>query len=394
MGSVIASVNGQDIKGKQSDIATRKRVGEHRINFDILPNIDPILRKCNRRNEVYEQVNSDTRVRAAVRQRKAKITGMEWGFKGGNTPEDQIKVLTDLYESYNMRETISQVLNASGFGYQVFEINWGRAGDLILPVELIAKPNHWFAYNQDNELVLKTNNLKTEPLPQEKFIVARNNPTYDNPYGEGYLSSCFWPVTFRKNGWAAWSIFMEKYGMPLAVLTGKEGTKQDEIDEAAEAVAEAVLDGVISLPSNFELEMHEAAKGKESVHSQYIDYANTDIAIAVLGTNLTMEIKGGSLAASGTSKEVTEDQVESDEKLTEEFFNELTGRIYNFNWNQEQCPQLDLFEEKDVSKERSERDKNLLESNPNLKLTEVYYERNYKLKKDEFAIINTTGNEG
>lgn len=389
MGNVSAVIDGQDVTKKDKDIATRKRSGEtFQLSFDGLENIDPILKCLNKDVEVYEQVLSDTRVRAAVRQRKAKITGMEWVIAGENTPEDQIKTLTSLFTSYKMHQTISQVLNASGFGRQVFEINWGMVGGLLLPVELISKPNHWFAYDDDNILVFKPLTGGTEKLPKDKFIVARNNPSYDNPYGEGYLPACFWPVTFRKNGWGSWAIYLEKYGMPLPILKPTQGTAEKDIRDAVDAVASAVHDAVVSIPDNFEYEIVEAARGGDSVHGKMIDAANTDIAIAVLGTNLTMEIKGGSLAASETSKGVADEQVESDEKLVEGFFDDLLGLIYKFNWSPDQCPVMDLFPEESVQLERSKRDKNLLDSNPSLKLTKEYYTKNYNLAEDDFDIVD------
>ena len=388
-------IDGQEVESKQRDWATRRRVGDNfTISFDGLPNVDPILECLDTRDHVYAQILSDTRVRAAVRQRKAKITGMEWKIQGENTPEEQIEVLTDLFTSYNMRNVISQVLNAPGFGYQVFEINWGMIDGLLLPVDLIAKPNHWFRYNDKNQLMFRPINGQLKKLPRNKFIVATNEPTYENPYGWGYLSTCFWPVTFRKNGWAGWSIFAEKYGMPLPIVRGDESTQQSEIDDAADAVASAVQDAVISLPKNFEVDVVEAARGGDSVHSKFIDAANTDIAIAVLGTNLTMEIKSGSLAAAEVSRDVAEDQVESDEKLTEEFLNELLGKIYQLNWSSDQCPVFDLFAEEDIDKERSERDKNLLDSNPNLRLNKIYYQKNYKLDDEDFDIVDSQENGG
>lgn len=388
-------IDGQEVESKQRDWATRRRAGDNfTISFDGLPNVDPILECLDTRDHVYAQILSDTRVRAAVRQRKAKITGMEWKIQGENTPEEQIEVLTDLFTSYNMRNVISQVLNAPGFGYQVFEINWGMIDGLLLPIDLIAKPNHWFRYNDKNQLMFRPINGQLKKLPRNKFIVATNEPTYENPYGCGYLSTCFWPVTFRKNGWAGWSIFAEKYGMPLPIVRGDESTQQSEIDDAADAVASAVQDAVISLPKNFEVDVVEAARGGDSVHSKFIDAANTDIAIAILGTNLTMEIKSGSFAAAEVSRDVAEDQVESDEKLTEEFFNELLGKIYQFNWSSDQCPVFDLFAEEDIDKERSERDKNLLDSNPNLRLNKIYYQKNYKLDDEDFDIVDSQENGG
>lgn len=389
MGNISAVVDGETVTNKDKEFATRKRSGEtFQISFDGLENIDPILKCLNKDIEVYEQVRSDTRVRSAERQRKAKITGMEWVIKGDDTPDDQIKILTSLLTSYKMRDTISQVLNASGFGRQVFEINWGMVGGLLLPVELISKPNHWFAYDDDNVLVFKPITGGIQALPKDKFIVARNNPSYDNPYGEGYYPACFWPVTFRKNGWGAWAIYLEKYGMPLPIIRPDEGTTEIETQDAVNAVASASLDAVLAIPRNFDYEIIEAARGGDSIHAKLIDAANTDIAIAVLGTNLTMEIKGGSLAASETSKGVADEQVESDEKLVEGFFDDLLGLIYKFNWSPEQCPTIDLFPEENVEKERSERDKNLLDSNRSLKFTKSYYEKNYNLAEDDFDIVD------
>jgi hypothetical protein len=64
----------------------------------------------------------------------------------------------------------------------------------------VGKPPEWFQFDNDNLLRFRAKDagLEGEPVPLNKFVVPRQDATYDNPYGFPDLSMCFWPVTFKK----------------------------------------------------------------------------------------------------------------------------------------------------------------------------------------------------
>ena len=90
---------------------------------------------------------------------------------------------------------------------QPLEVVWRRDGTSTVPDRVVGKPVEWFVFAaEDNSLRLRTkaNLILGEELPPKKFLLARYNATYDNPYGERVLSRCFWPVAFKKGGMARW----------------------------------------------------------------------------------------------------------------------------------------------------------------------------------------------
>ena len=85
--------------------------------------------------------------------------------------------------------------------FQPLEIIWGKVDNLVLPMEVKAKPSEWFCFDDENNLKFRTKeSYFGEELPQMKFLCPQSNACYDNPYGERTLSKVFWAVTFKKGG--------------------------------------------------------------------------------------------------------------------------------------------------------------------------------------------------
>ena len=394
--AIRTEVAGIPIESCDTDVATRKRANENlTLRSDELPNPDPVLRKAGIEIDAYEITAADVRVFATTQSRKAPILAMQWDIlpKTENdvalTPPEQIAILKDLFKGYNMRNTLNEMMNAPGYGYQPFEINWCVVGDMLLPVEFIGKPARWFRYNLENELVFQTRDrLKTQPLPDNKFIVARNNPTFDNPYGVNYYGKCFWPAIFRTNGNKWYTIYAEKYGMPWLDASLKDGDKEFDYQNWATKLSQMVQDGVIAHSDAEVLTMLQGAVSTGESYERYLNNANTDIALAVLSTTLTTEIKGGSFASATVLNEVREDVVAGDAKIAEAALNELIMLTYEMNsWDNQLALTFVLIPKSDTNLEQSERDQKLVAANPSLKFTEKYYINNYNLKQEEFELV-------
>lgn len=86
------------------------------------------------------------------------------------------------------------------YGYQPCEIMWGRSARAWHITDIVGKPPEWFLFDNDNRLRFRAKDAGTEgeDVPLNKFVVPRQDATYDNPYGFPDLSMCFWPVTFKK----------------------------------------------------------------------------------------------------------------------------------------------------------------------------------------------------
>ena len=85
-------------------------------------------------------------------------------------------------------------------------------------------------------------------------------------------------------------------------------------------------DAVAIVPEEYSVEILDKSsnQGKsDSMHKTYLDFMNLEIAMAILGNNLTTEVQGGSQAAATVHMSVRDDIVESDANICEQVFNEL-----------------------------------------------------------------------
>lgn len=82
--------------------------------------------------------------------------------------------------------------------------------------------------------------------------------------------------------------------------------------QIAEDLSAAARDAVIVLPSGFKASLLESKDTIAANQGAIIDMANTAIAVAVLGQNLTTEVKGGSFAAAQVHNKVEIQRVRAD----------------------------------------------------------------------------------
>lgn len=369
------------------EIATRKRSLDFYSLGMSLPDPDPVLRKQGKDTRIYKELLCDPHVFACVQSRKAGVLSLEWEINRGKDKDQRSKIIEELFNRIDIYNLISEIINATLFGFQPLEIMWQRQNNLLLPVDVKAKPPEWFCFDEENHLKFKTkNNIDGEELPDKKFLCPQSNPSYENPYGERVLSRVFWPVTFKKGGLKFWVIFSEKYGMPFLIGKHPRGTSQEETEDLADMLENMVQDAIAVIPDDSSVEIQEAAKGTSAeIYDKLIDKMNSEISKAILGQTLTTEVGStGSYAASNTHFAVRQDIINSDKKLVEKTLNQLIWWVYELNWNTNEVPEFELYEEENVSLELSQRDKILVDSG--IKFTKEYFMKTYGFEEEDIEL--------
>lgn len=173
------TVKKQDLIGV---IATRAKAIDFWSFMHYLPNPDPVLKKMGRDISAYREVLSDSHVAGCVRRRKAAIKGLEWRITPtGNDKTDEI--LNTLFERLPLPQIITEMLDAALFGYQVLEVMWENQNGLWLPAEVIGKPQEWFVFDEQNQLMLRDKeNRNGKLVPEKKFLLTTQEANYTNPY--------------------------------------------------------------------------------------------------------------------------------------------------------------------------------------------------------------------
>jgi len=382
-------------KGISDEIATRKRAFDFYSLGLNLPDPDPVLKKQGKDVKIYRELLADSHVWACVQSRKSGVLSLEWELDRGKAKSRQAKIIEDIFNKLDLNTIITEILDASMFGFQPLEVIWQNTASLIIPKEIKAKPVEWFVFDDENQLKLKTkDNFQGELLPDKKFLLPQYNPSYQNPYGERTLSRVFWPVIFKKGGLKFWVIFTEKYGMPFLVGKHPRGTSKDDTDNLADMLTAMIQDAIAVIPDDSSVEMHEAAKGSSAeIYEKLIDKMNAEISKAILGQTLTTEIGNkGSFAASKTHMDVRKDIIETDKRIVERTLNQLIRWIYDLNFSgQTNIPVFSMWEEEDVDLNLAQRDKILADSG--VKFTKDYYMKAYGFEEEDLELQQDVNQE-
>ena len=371
--------------------ATRSRANDFVRLMRSLPDPDPVLKKMGRGITALQELMTDSHLESVWSVRCAATSGAEWFMAPGDDSSGSQEIADAFAEELkdmDVPRIIEEMMDAVAFGYSPLEVLWtpkeGRWGIS----NIVGKPPQWFEFNQDNKLVLKTGVLGTEELPENRFLLVQHRPSYANPYGVKVFSKCFWPVTFKKNGFRWWTVFVEKYGG--AFMFGKYPTNAGEKfkQELLEALERMVADAVAIAPEGSEISITSAAdrRGGSDVHSAYIQMSNNEISKAVLGQTLTTEIGDkGSYAAATAHNLVREDLAAADRRRISAAFNRLAAVYAFYNFGADAAPPLFQFvKDEDLQTPRAERDVKL--HSLGWRPKKEYFIREYGMQEDEFDL--------
>lgn len=313
-----------------------------------LPNPDPVLKRLGKDIEVYREIMNDPVIKGAVRRRRSAVVALEYGLEQGKASDRTMKLCQEVLAKLKLRGLIRELHDASWFGYSPAEIYWERTGSLWLPSKVVGKPPEWFGFNDNNELCLKQQGKYT-PVPPMKFITARNDPTFANPYGVADLASVYWLSVFRKGGLKFWLRFVDKYGQAFVVGKHPRATPQTEVDKILDSLEMLSQDGVAVIPNDGSVEILESSgKGATAdMFERLLKHCRDEINIALLGQNQSTDASSTNASAQA-GIEVTDDIRDADGVMISEAINELLGYVVALNIGEsEPVPVWSMWETND-----------------------------------------------
>ena len=366
------------------EVATRHAI--YPSSVSLLPNPDPVLRKGNRNLAAYRDLLSDPHVGGCVRRRKASVKAKLHHLLPNQSPAKVVDFVEKALSKIDIDKLVSEGLDAALFGYQPAEICWVPEGGYLWPASVLAKPAEWFCFDDNNQLRFRTKEQPHEGilLPEGKFILFSQDASYDNPYGIGDLSRCFWPVQFKRGGFKFWITFCERYGMPWLVGRHPRGTSVAETDQMLERLENMVQDAIAVIPDDASIDIVEAT-GKANtsdVYEKLLYYCRSEIAIALLGQNQTTE-SSANLASAKAGMEVAKDISDADARMVANGINQLIDWMVYYNFGEVERPTFELIEPNQIEMERAARDKILHDAG--VKLSADYYKRYYGFDDADFA---------
>ena len=362
-------------------IATRDRSMDMSFGF-ILPNPDPILKRQGKDIAVYRDMRSRASVGGPIRRRKAAVKALEWRVERGKASARVTRLANDVLATYDMDTLINEITNAVLFGYQPLELVWGPFNGAAAPLQVIGKPQEWFFFDNAAQLRFRSRQqpLQGEELEPRKFLLARQEASYDNPYGFADLSMCFWADTFMRGGLKFWVTFTEKYGTPWLVGKQPRGTPGSEVNNLLDKLEAMVQDAVAAIPDDSSIDILESGdKGASAdLYERLLMYCRSEINIALLGQNQSTE-SNSNRASATAGLEVAKTIRDGDSALVMATMNQLLRWLTDLHdGEQAPAPTFVLFEEEDVNTQQAVRDETLTKAG--LKFTKEYWKRVYRLQ--------------
>lgn len=385
-----------------AELATRRNaglsLGELEGWINLLPDPDPILRKRGDGAAVLAGLLADDQVTTALLGRKNRVLNCPHftfrpGAQDGESPTPQAEKLHRCFmadlERANLRGIISGILDAPFYGFAPLELVWKQANNWWHLVDIVARPAHWFGFDQQNNPVFLGNwgGLCATPqlLPAGKFVMVTHHASYDNPYGLRLLSRCLWPVAFKRGGLQFYSRFVERHGMPWIVGEAPKGADRPEKRDMAANLASMVQDAVAVIPQGAKVEFLTAGPTLGALHEAFLARQDKAISKLLMGQTLTVEMEGeNSLAAAETHKGVAEELADADKAMVADTWNEIAWLYAQVNAEPGVLAPLAGYEEPDDLNTRADLDKKLVDMG--VEFTQEHFTDNYGLKPTEFRV--------
>lgn len=363
---------------------------EGEILWGTLPDPDPVLLKTGLSTTVFEELLSDAHVFACYQSRKSAVLTNEFKLEFPDGTSKMTKFFDKMMSDLPIEDIISQFLDAPFYGISVNEIMWEPVDGKWYPKSVQQKPNEWFGYDTSQNLRFfsKTDQERGVLLPNRKFVVLRNFPTYRNPYGVRILSRCFWPVQFKRGGFKYWATFMEKFGVPWIIGKVPRATTEESRTVLLDQLATMVQNAVAVVNDDQSIEMLNVSYRSESqnVFHDMISSANSEISKAIMTQTLTTEVGDkGAYAASQSHLSVRTDISSMDMRIVQSGFNQLIKWCCDFNFASAPVIPYFKFVQDDEPKEATSRRDSQLYSQ-GVRFDESYYIRTYNLRPNEFEV--------
>jgi phage gp29-like protein len=379
-----------------------------------LPNPDVVLAKRNRNIHIYKELLSDDHLGAVLESRESASLSFEWRLERGDAPVRLYKAVEKWFFSIIERkltvgdlsrdELTDNLLDVIYYGYQPAELTWDFMYGLWLPVAITPKPPEWFAWFINEQgipeirFISKEHPIQGEAPPDPwTLICPRVKPSYDNPYGRGVASRCFWPIVFKRSGIEFWMNFLERFAVPWVKGKIEGSSSTTELQEFAHDLRSMVQDAVIAVSGTRDVEILESksassGRGGGSAFKELADFMNSGISKTVLGHTLSTETGGGGYAATKGALVVRDDIVKRDRKMITSIYSDVINLIYLRNGFYDIArPILKSYDPDAVETERASRDESL--SRAGVEFTKKYFVRTYNLSEDDIAKVNAPANK-
>jgi SPP1 gp7 family putative phage head morphogenesis protein len=366
--------------------AARSDLDSYRGYLREITNPNPILRYTDEGLRsgigIFRQIEGDDQAGGDLQARQQIVRSFPWDIVVDSDLQEDQEQAEELKEMLKpiMRRLLKEMQDAQVVGFSATELFWTwnpQTNRVELPyVEglyqenltyvLPEKSTTWMAdekntYGLDWQLHLKTDFLKTHPVPPERVVLAVFDQLKGNMYGRSLLTRTFWPWWFKKHAFLFWSQYLEKFGQPTVVGQVPPGTPKEKEQAFLQALENIQSNFAVTIPENWKAELLEASRsGGANSYNDFVNVCNRAISKTILMSVLTTnEALHGSKAHAESQKDLMLECLHDDANwMQDEVTLQVVKPLAEWNFNFSVPPRFIInYESEDVSKEAAERDK-------------------------------------
>lgn len=266
---------------------------------------------------------ADDRIGGALGSRVKGLLGLPFQFlpaEGAARRTPIIKASEADWWSANPESELDQVLRwGIFFGLGPGELVWtedARTGRM-LPKLKFWHPRYLRFEAEQRQWFISTASGDVPFTPGDGKWILYAPYGMNRPWAQGAWRACslWWMLkSYARQDWAGYS---EQHGKPIKVGHAPETASKEARKALAADLSDLGTDTAIALPPGYDMKLVEATANTWASFKAQIDLADTGMAIAVAGQNLTSKVEGGSYSAANVHNEIRHDLIESDgESLT------------------------------------------------------------------------------
>lgn len=261
---------------------------------------------------------TDDRIGGALGSRVKGLLGLPFHFEPAQGAARRTPIIkaseSDWWQS-NPESELDQVLRwGIFFGLGPGELVWtedSRTGRM-LPKLKFWHPRHLRFDPQTREWFMMTVDGEVPFTPGDGKWLLYAPYGMNRPWAQGAWRACslWWMLkTYARQDWAGYS---EQHGKPIKVGHAPETASKDARKLLAADLNDLGSDTAIALPPGYDMKLVEATANTWLNFKAQIDLADSGMAIAVAGQNLTSKVQGASLAAANVHNSIRLDLINAD----------------------------------------------------------------------------------
>lgn len=296
---------------------------------------------------IEDSRDRDSRLDSVSRTRMFAVQSRPWvvtppeGWENNRTAKIYAENVAMIFrEMRGFRGQIVHLAHGALNGYAVCEQDWFRDHRGWSVPELQDRHVNRFGFNHNLDIGFlpwdRSGLSFLVPLNQypDRFVVhspLAGRSSY--PWRRGALRTRILPSLCKRGGARMWLTLLERWGQPQVYVTVGDGESENVLTLIDEALQSLSDEWQARFPQGVEPKtIDKSGTVSSDLHSKYIEMANTEDAIAVLGQNLTTEVQGGSFAATEAHRAVADTILAADlEELGETITQQTVEPICRYN---------------------------------------------------------------